>query len=73
MSASAKTGGNKKAASPSDTAYQARRKMGNRSDLNKAKRLKRHVLRMEKKAAHRKVWEAKQSKSKLFPSIGAAA
>lgn len=68
MSASAKTGGNKKSSSPSDEAYQARRKAGGRDGINKAKRLARHVKRMAKKAAHRVTWAAKKAKARVFTS-----
>lgn len=61
MSASKKSGGNKKTASPSDVSYQSRRKMGNRSDVNKAKRIARHKLRMQRKAAHRAEYDARRA------------
>lgn len=42
----AKTGGNKKRASPSDEKYQARRKMASLGEINKAKSHARHNKRM---------------------------
>lgn len=48
--ASAKTGGNKKRSSRSDLNYWARAKASDYATTHKAKRAKRHVKRMAKKA-----------------------
>lgn len=64
-------GGNKKRASPSDEAYQARRKLRGLSSVHKAAAIKRHAKRMAKKAAHRAAWEARQPTRARAPAQGA--
>lgn len=66
---SAKTGGNRKSASQSDLNYWARAKASGYATTHKARVLKRHLRRMEKKAAHRAAWEARRIGKKILPAL----
>lgn len=62
---SAKTGGNRKSSSQSDLNYWARAKASGYATTHKAKVLKRHLKRMEKKAAHRARWAERKALRKV--------